>query len=355
MKKVLYQISLILMIMIIGMISVFITKVSADSIAGLNCPSSTTIGSNFTVSLILPGNAYSAQANITVKFSDGTTSTQSLVYLNGMGDFPNSVSFNAKVAGNTTVTASNIVISDANANTVESGGSKSASINIASNSVAPTVENPVSNNEQPQITFSDINETVYTSDRCNVRKSYSTNSEKITTLEKGTILKRTGIASNGWSRVVYNGTTVYISSQYLTTTPVEIKFQEVNETVYATQECNLRKSWSTASDKVGFLTQGQEITRTGIADNGWSRVNYNGQVVYIATRLLTTEKTEETSEEELTDDTDIEKTEEEILSEIQEEIGILPEVGNNIATVLYIIMTTIAICGITIGVYYIKK
>ena len=71
--------------------------------------------------------------------------------------------------------------------------------------------------------------------------------------------------------------------------------------------------------------------------------------------MLTTEKTEETSEEEPTDDTDIEKTEEEILSEIQEEIGILPEVGNNIATVLYIIMTTIAICGITIGVYYIKK
>lgn len=311
MRKIVFQISIILLIMTIGMISVFINKANADSMAGLSCPSSVEVGKDFTVALILPSNAYSAQANITVKYSNGATSTRSLVYLNGMGDFPNSVTFTAKAAGNATVTASNIVISDSNANTLEPNGSKSASINITSNT--PAQDNPSSsttNNNSAEVKFSDVNETVYTTDRCNVRKSYSTSSDKITTLEKGTSLKRTGVASNGWSRVSYNGGTAYISSQYLTTTQVEIKFKDVNETLYAIQDCNLRKSWSTDSDKVGYLTTGQEVTRTGIADNGWSRINNNGQVVYVASRLLTAEKPEEKPEEELPEEPEnVNKTE----------------------------------------------
>ncbi len=364
MRKIVFQISIILLIMTIGMISVFITKVNADSVAGLNCPSSVEVGKNFTVSLILPSNAYSAQANITVKFSDGTTSSKSLVFLNGMGDFPNSVSFNAKTAGNATVTASNIVISDSSANTVESGGSKSASININSNTPAQTSENSgtqtsTTNNAPAEVKFKDVNETVYTTERCNVRKSYSTSSDKITTLEKGTALKRTGVASNGWSRVSYNGATAYISSQYLTTTQVEIKFKDVNEKMYAVQDCNLRKSWSTDSDKVGYLTAGQEVIRTGIADNGWSRINNNGQTVYVASRLLTNEKPEENSEEELPENLEdlenVQKTEEEMLAEIKEEVGILPEVGNNLAIIMYMFTVLFALCGVSVGIYYVKK
>lgn len=359
MRKIVFQISIILLIMTIGMISVFINKVNADSMAGLSCPSSVEVGKNFTVALILPSNAYSAQANITIKFSDGTTSSKKLVYLNGMGDFPNSVSFNAKTAGNATVTASGIVISDANANTLEPNGSKSASINITSNAPTTPQENPatsVPTNNNTEVKFSDTNETVYTTDRCNVRKSYSTSSDKITTLEKGTSLKRTGVSSNGWSRVSYNGGTAYISSKYLTTTQVEIKFKDVNEKLYATQNCNLRKSWSTDSDIVGALTVGQEVTRTGIADNGWSRINNGGQVVYVATRLLTTEKPEENPEEELPEDPEnIEKTEEEILAEIKEEVGILPEVGNNLAIIMYISTVIIALCGVSAGIYYVKS
>lgn len=384
MKKILFQVSLILLIMCIGMLSVFITNVNADSIAGLNCPSSVNVGNNFTVALILPANAYSAQANVTVKYSDGTSSSQNLVYMSGMNDFPNSVTLNAKVAGNATVTVSGIVISDSSGNTVESGGSKSATMNIVGNTTPSTpsenggtstgssqTQNPNNNSnnnppETPQVTFSDVSETVYTTERCNVRKSYSTSSEKITTLSKGATVKRTGVSSSGWSRVEYNGAVCYISSQYLTTTkPVEeqVNFNDVEEKVYAKQNCNLRKSWSTDSDKVGYLTEGEEVTRTGIADNGWSRINYNGQVVYVASRLLSTEKIEpvEETEEQDSEETEIEETEEqepteeEILAEIKEEIGVLPEVGNNIATILYMIVTCIAIIGILVGNYYLKK
>ena len=42
-------------------------------------------------------------------------------------------------------------------------------------------------------------------------------------------------------------------------------------------------------------------------------------------------------------------------NQIKEEIGVLPEVGNNIANVIYIILTILAIIGVLTGVYYIKK
>lgn len=387
MKKILSQISLILLIMCIGMISVFITDVNADSVAGLNCPTSTKVGSTFKVALILPSNAYTAEATITVKFSDGSTTSGRLVYMSGMADYPNSVSLSAKVAGNATVTASNIIIGDSNGNTVESGGSKSGTINIIGDtpstpsnpgsSTSPSVPNennggtqtPSTNNNNNNtnnnntVNFTDVNETVYTTERCNVRKSYSTSSEKITTLSKGASVKRTGVSSSGWSRVEYNGTVCYISSQYLTTTKPaeeEVKFKDVEEKLYATQSCNLRKSWSTDSDKVGYLTQGEEVTRTGVADNGWSRISYKGQTVYVASRLLTTEKkedeTEEESEENIVDTNEIEeKTDEQILAEIKEEVGVLPEVGNNIATIIYTIITSMAVIGILAGIYYIKR
>lgn len=362
MRKIIFQISIILLIMAIGMISVFITKVNADSMAGLSCPSSVEEGKDFTVALILPSNAYSAQANITIKYSNGATSTRNLVYLSGMGDFPNSVTFTAKAAGNATVTASNIVISDSNATTLEPNGSKSASINITSKTPADNNNNSNNNNNNnnnannnAEVKFSDVNETVYTTDRCNVRKSYSTNSDKLATLEIGTSLKRTGVSNTGWSRVSYNGQTAYISSQYLTTTQVEIKFKDVNEKLYATQDCNLRKSWSTDSERVGYLTAGQEVTRTGIADNGWSRINNNGQVVYVATRLLTTEKPEENPDEDPEEIEDVEKTEQEILAEIKEEVGILPEVGNNLAIIMHICVVIITLCGVSVGIYYRTK
>lgn len=376
MKRIVSQISLILLIMIIGIMPVFINNVNAaDSIAGINCASSVNLGENFTVALILPSNAYAAEATVTIKYSDGSSSSVRLTYMKGMesSGFSNSVSFNAKIAGNATITASNIIISDENANTIENGGTKSATLNIVGNTVTtpsdtssttPSTPSTSTTDNNTQVTFTDVNETVYTVDRVNVRKSYSTSSEKVTTLEKNTKLTRIGIGNNGWSKVTYNGQTVYVSSQYLTTdaptqTDTEVTFKDVSETVYATQNCNLRKSWSTDSEKVGYLTTGQEIERTGIADNGWSRIKYNGQVVYVATRLLTTEipeneeEIEETEEENTADSTEM--SEEEMLELIREEVGVLPEVGNNIAVVIYVMIILIALGGIFSGIYYIKN
>lgn len=76
------------------------------------------------------------------------------------------------------------------------------------------------------------------------------------------------------------------------TTPQPPKFQDVNQTVYAKSEVNVRGSYSTSSALLGKLPKGESVTRTGIGDNGWSRVIYNGKTAYINSSYLTTTKPE---------------------------------------------------------------
>ena len=70
------------------------------------------------------------------------------------------------------------------------------------------------------------------------------------------------------------------------TTPTEPKFTSVNETVYATTEVNVRKSWSTSSGIIGSLGAGKSVTRIGKGDNGWSKVSFNGSTGYIYSEYL---------------------------------------------------------------------
>ena len=84
---------------------------------------------------------------------------------------------------------------------------------------------------------------------------------------------------------------------------------------------------------------------------------YEGKDVFVLSTLITKEKPEEDEEnpeeEPVTEEPEeVEKTELQIL---QEEIGVLPEVGNNIAKVLYIGLTTISLVVALCGVYYINK
>lgn len=424
MKKVISQISLILLIITIGILSVFATNIyAADSIAGINCPASVKVGENFTVSLILPSNAYGADAKVTITYSDGTTASKTLTYMSGMADFPNSVTFSAKVAGTAQISVTSINIGDSAGGYIEQGGSKNGSLtivgdttsnnsgtgngsdsntgsgsssgsntgsgsnsstgtgtgtgtnsgtNTGSNTGTGSTSGNTTTSKEPK--FTDVNETVYTTQKCNVRKSYSTDSEKITTLEKDTKLTRKAIGDNGWSKVEYNGQTAYVYSEYLTKTePEEVVFKDTHENLYAKQDCNLRASWSTDSEKVGYLTKGQAVERTGYADNGWSRILYNGKTVYVASRLLVVEKPEEDEEENtvanntvnnivnnsvknenLVDDP-TQMSEEDRLKELEEEVGVLPEVGTNVANIVYVVVTFIAIAGVIASIIYVKK
>ena len=70
----------------------------------------------------------------------------------------------------------------------------------------------------------------------------------------------------------------------------EVTFKDVNDTVYATTDVNVRKGPSANTEKVGLLNYGKSVTRTGIGSNGWARVDFDGQVAYINSAYLTTTK-----------------------------------------------------------------
>ena len=64
----------------------------------------------------------------------------------------------------------------------------------------------------------------------------------------------------------------------------------MNETVWATYSVSIRSAASTDADKLDVLVGSYSITRTGVGDNGWSKVDYNGQTGYIKSEYLTTTK-----------------------------------------------------------------
>lgn len=70
---------------------------------------------------------------------------------------------------------------------------------------------------------------------------------------------------------------------------VDVNFTEVDEVVYATTNVNVRSGPGLAYERIGMLTYGQSIVRTGIGDNGWSKVLYQGRTAYMYTLYLSTQ------------------------------------------------------------------
>ena len=84
--------------------------------------------------------------------------------------------------------------------------------------------------------------------------------------------------------------------------------------MYTAQECNVRKSFTTDSDKVGYFKFAEEVKVTGIGDNGWSKIIDNNA---IEGNLI----------------------ENDLLGSLQNEIGVIPEVGKNYSEYIYIVIT----------------
>lgn len=87
------------------------------------------------------------------------------------------------------------------------------------------------------------------------------------------------------------------------TEPVEtepvVTWTAVDQTVYATQTVNVRSDPGTGYGKIGSLNRGESVKRTAIGSNGWSKVEYKGQVAYVYSGYLSTTKpAEETQPKE---------------------------------------------------------
>ena len=76
------------------------------------------------------------------------------------------------------------------------------------------------------------------------------------------------------------------------TSETAIAMTEVSDTVYVTgDQVNVRAFASTSSQVLTSLNKGAELNRTGYSES-WSRVQYQGQECYIASRYVSTSKPE---------------------------------------------------------------
>lgn len=145
--------------------------------------------------------------------------------------------------------------------------------------------------------YTAVNDQVTAKDTVNLRTAATTKSGLAGVLKNGETLPRVGIGANGWSKLVYNGRTVYAITSYLTTdlsftAPREDvvagnTFTPQNDRVTAKNEVNLRAIPSTDGEILGVLKSGEFLERTAVSNRGWSRLVYGGQTVYAVTSYLT--------------------------------------------------------------------
>jgi len=147
-------------------------------------------------------------------------------------------------------------------------------------------------------TFTPISDSVTAKEEVNLRTLPTTESEIVGKLYSGNFLSRTAASNKGWSRLVYNGQTVYAVTSYLSNEVVQVQkpesqtpsdgFAAVDEQVTAKAETNLRTEPSTDKSEVVYLLKhGEFVRRIGIHSNGWSKLEYNGQTVYAISSYLT--------------------------------------------------------------------
>lgn len=369
MKKINLKIFIIL---IIAFIILPIQKSYAAE-ASIVASDSVIVGENINIRIAMPTGAVAYSGSVTITYSDGTTNTTKITNVSTTSleeEFHQvddaTLSFSAKTIGTATIKVTNLTISDEKGNKMNSNSVLSKSVQIQSNSTpepepepepepAPEPDDSKPEPTQEEPTFTDVNETVYVKSRVNVRTSYTTSSKSYGLLDIGTELTRTGIGSNGWSRVNYDGKTAYISSSYLTKEKIEEEeptFTDVNETVYVKSKVNVRASYTTSSESLALLEENAELTRIGIGNNGWSRVKFNGETAYVSSSFLTTEKTENTPEPSETPtptaEEDNKTNEEKEYQKIVKSVGVLPEVGNNIATYIYFIVLVSTILALVV-------
>lgn len=160
--------------------------------------------------------------------------------------------------------------------------------------------------------FDEQKESVTPKDVVNLRSVPSTADDNsiVVQCKNGEVFTRTGINKDtGWSRVEYGGETLYAVTQYLsanldykpqvqvsdpnrvaTASGRVVIFTNCDDWISPKEYVNLRTEPSTdgGNDTVSCqLNYGKKAHRTGYStDSGWSRVEYDGQVLYVVTSLM---------------------------------------------------------------------
>ncbi len=288
--KVIRSLEIILLLFIISFICSTKVFASEASVSANNC----NLGENFTVTVNIPQDVSGYDiGGITVTYSDGSTeSSPRKVGANLDLSWPgnHSVTFPGKVAGNASITVSNVILSDSKYNRINSNSILQTSITIT-NPNPPAQTNPT--NPSPS----------------------------------------TGDDSS--------------STNPPSTPTVTVNFSDINEKMYTNRRVNVRQNCGTEYGIIQTLDIGTEVTRTGVGDKSkdgysWSRISYNGITGYLITAALTDEAPEKVpsddEEEPIEEPDEIEEpeTDEDELAKMAEELGTIPEVGLNIMPFMFL-------------------
>lgn len=174
------------------------------------------------------------------------------------------------------------------------------------------VQEPVSGTTAME--FTQIEDKMTPKDVINLRSEPSTlNADNIVAqAQNGDVLNRTGVnEATGWSRIDHDGEVLYAVTQYLTTdltykTPVQaanpnrvntldgriILFTDCDDNITPKEYVNLRTEPSTSEGETTVrcqISNGEVVHRTGYSpDAGWSRVEYNGEILYVVSSYMYT-------------------------------------------------------------------
>lgn len=148
--------------------------------------------------------------------------------------------------------------------------------------------------EEPEETEEEetVEETVPTvtrvkaTEQVNIRKSASTGGERLGTAYAGDVFVLIEKMANGWTKVNYDGTEAYISSEYLVDVEDASQYETSTTGVVNTGSLNVRSEASSESTKLGVLTKDTIVEIIEISGE-WAKIKYDGQVGYVMAEYLT--------------------------------------------------------------------
>lgn len=159
---------------------------------------------------------------------------------------------------------------------------------------------------EAMMNFTVVEEQVTAKVETNLRNAPSQGEESqvVYTLQNGEVAQRVAVSADGWSKLIFNGQTVYAVTSYLTTDlgydpnaatqdsdgdGIQTQFSPVSEQVTAKDKVNLRRLPSVEREDaavIGQLSHGDVAQRVGVSDNGWSKLEYNGETCYAVSSYL---------------------------------------------------------------------
>lgn len=173
-----------------------------------------------------------------------------------------------------------ILAQQAAAATESTAGGEGETPETPADGTTPSEETPA----EPTIQYATATDTV------NVRVSDSELAERLGKVATGTQLQLLEQRANGWSKVLYDNQEGYIKSEFLQVSASTGNAESADGTqsigtVTATTNINVRASASETAERLGVLAGGESAELLA-NENGWSKINYNGQVGYVKSEFV---------------------------------------------------------------------